>query len=302
MDTSNSQPKYTSQPIPTIMLRAGNAYLNATQQASTSNGTGRNDNQEPADNAVQMIEEDDLVDEEEEEQDEYDVEAIRARRKNPKTGLFEYLVKWENYPESQNTWEPIDNLKCPDLIAAFNEQEKNKRKRNSTAGPSSQKLQEPSEVEKKRTKKSDSDNGNNKADGSSRRKGRTSKQDGDEDEDENILMEEDVADTSSTTGSNDTRDLNEQAIQRVKGFDRNLPVERIVGSCTDERDQVFFFIKWKDLERLELVELKEVEQKAPHELLSWYRERLYYVINNPAIDNEEAASKTINELPAATNA
>ncbi|VFQ84266.1 unnamed protein product [Cuscuta campestris] len=48
----------------------------------------------------------------------YDLEAIRKKR--IRRGKVEYLIKWRGWPESANTWEPIENLEtCPDVIAAF---------------------------------------------------------------------------------------------------------------------------------------------------------------------------------------
>jgi len=32
---------------------------------------------------------------------------------------FEYLVKWLDYSSESNLWEPVKNLKCPDLITEF---------------------------------------------------------------------------------------------------------------------------------------------------------------------------------------
>ena len=59
----------------------------------------------------------------EEEQGEYKVEAILQKRRQ--AGKTQYLIKWEGYDESDNTWEPIENLAgCEDMIADFNEREK----------------------------------------------------------------------------------------------------------------------------------------------------------------------------------
>ncbi len=52
-------------------------------------------------------------------EEEYTVEAILEKRTNRK-GKLEYLVKWENYPVSQSTWEPLEHLEnSMDLIRDF---------------------------------------------------------------------------------------------------------------------------------------------------------------------------------------
>lgn len=52
-------------------------------------------------------------------EEEYVVEAIRAWRYNRKKKQKEYHIKWLNYAEEENTWEPEDNLKCPDFMKKF---------------------------------------------------------------------------------------------------------------------------------------------------------------------------------------
>ncbi|KAH8416535.1 hypothetical protein KR222_007790 [Zaprionus bogoriensis] len=57
---------------------------------------------------------------------EFSVERVEDKR--TVSGRTEYYLKWKGYPRSENTWEPVENLDCPDLIATFEESLKNNKK------------------------------------------------------------------------------------------------------------------------------------------------------------------------------
>ncbi|RWS14081.1 chromobox protein 1-like isoform X3 [Dinothrombium tinctorium] len=50
----------------------------------------------------------------------YTVERILDKRIND-DGVIEYFLKWQDYDESFNTWEPIGNLMCDSLVTEFEE-------------------------------------------------------------------------------------------------------------------------------------------------------------------------------------
>ena len=48
----------------------------------------------------------------------FKVEKIVDKQNN--NGRIEYLLKWEDYSDNENTWEPRENcVDCEDLIAEF---------------------------------------------------------------------------------------------------------------------------------------------------------------------------------------
>jgi hypothetical protein len=55
----------------------------------------------------------------ENEADIYDVEKILDSRINMETGQLEYFVKWLDWEDIHNNWEPVTNLNCPKKLEEF---------------------------------------------------------------------------------------------------------------------------------------------------------------------------------------
>ena len=59
--------------------------------------------------------------------EEYEVETIVGKRREK--GEVQYLVKWKGWNRPQdNTWEPLRNLDCKDLVEDFETKNQNKIK------------------------------------------------------------------------------------------------------------------------------------------------------------------------------
>lgn len=54
--------------------------------------------------------------------EEFLVESIQDQR--TRKGIAEYYIKWTGYDESENTWEPVTHLHCPEKSKEFEERRK----------------------------------------------------------------------------------------------------------------------------------------------------------------------------------
>ncbi len=52
-------------------------------------------------------------------EEEYEVESILNHWHHGRSRTLQYLIKWKNYPHSDNTWKPADQVHAPELMKAY---------------------------------------------------------------------------------------------------------------------------------------------------------------------------------------
>ncbi|XP_069093633.1 chromobox protein homolog 1 isoform X2 [Pleurodeles waltl] len=207
----------------------------------------------------------------EEEEEEYVVEKVLDRR--VVKGKVEYLLKWKGFSDEDNTWEPEENLDCPDLIAEFLQSQKSAHETDKSDS-SKRKAESDSELgdeSKPKKKKEEPDPRKNtteaeKLEGSKRK-----------------------ADSDSEIGEESKPKKKKEEIEKPRGFSRGLDPERIIGA-TDSSGELMFLMKWKDSDEADLVPAKEANLKCPQVVISFYEERLTWH-SYPSEDEEKKEDK-----------
>lgn len=185
-------------------------------------------------------------------EEEYVVEKIVDRRE--KKGKIEYLLKWKGYDSSANTWEPKENLECPELIKAFEDTRTVPKK-------------EPVKEKEKKKSKPSSTTGS----GSSKRKDSDAENDGSDDDDNASTKSNKSKSTTTAAADNDATASDDG----MNGFEKGYAPEKILGA-TEANNELLFLIQWKDKDKAQLVSSKEARKHCPQLVIDFYEERLIW--------------------------
>lgn len=204
--------------------------------------------------------------ESEAEAEEFSVEEVLDRRE--KNGKVEYFLKWKGYSHDENTWEPEENLDCPDLIEAFESKRRKKEEEKKAARKSRGK-----EDEKKKPVDDDTP---------------LAKKKKPLDDDVPVAKKKKVEKVEDKKKDEERRKKkNSVEDQKPQGFERGLDPEKIIGA-TDSSGHLMFLMKWKGTDEADLVPAKQANVTCPQIVIKFYEERLTW--HSPSTDDEKNAT------------
>jgi len=172
--------------------------------------------------------------------EEFVVERIVSHR--IRNGRKEYLLQWKGYTEEENTWEPEQNLDCPDLIEEYETRlmQKSRYINETSTLKRKSSLDQPVVPNKRGRPPNDAIANRN-------------------------FVKQQQQQPSSTI-------RNEEA----SAFDRGLEAEKVLGA-TDATGELMLLVQWKGTGEADLVPARICNIKCPQAVIRFYEERLTWI-------------------------
>ncbi|XP_073703129.1 chromobox protein homolog 3-like isoform X2 [Garra rufa] len=166
---------------------------------------------------------------------EFAVEKIIRRRVNE--GKVEYYLKWKGFTDAENTWEPEDNLDCPELIEEFL---RNLKVSGETEQEGCQSLD--TEIQPKQ---------------------------------ESSELDADMAHPQPQEEliERGNEEVDDHNVEIPAGQSSNPEPDRIIG-CTDQQGELMFLIKWKNTDEVALQSAREASKRWPEMVIRFYEDKL----------------------------
>ncbi|CAF3372017.1 unnamed protein product [Rotaria sp. Silwood1] len=187
--------------------------------------------------------------------EEFVVERIVSHRF--RNGRKEYLLQWKGYSEEENTWEPQQNLDCPDLIEQYENRIMQK----------SRYMHEPSTSLKRKSSLDQAPIQN--------KRGRPPN------------------DSLSHRNYSKQQPLSIRTAEEASAFDRGLEAEKILGA-TDATGELMLLVQWKGTAEADLVPARICNLRCPQVVIRFYEERLTWITTQqqPPITNDTNSNNT----------
>jgi chromobox protein 1 len=173
---------------------------------------------------------------------------------------------------ADNTWEPEENLDCPDLIADYEQKlkQKQQKRKPDTEGALSKKKKTETPV-----------TGAIEAAVVPAPKATTTTT-------TTTTSVTAASATSNISTTSSTMNVADEDTQ-PRGFDRGLIPEKIIGA-TDSSGELMFLMKWKNSDEADLVPAKLANTKCPQIVIQFYEERLTWHTSNEDKEEKNAAA------------
>ncbi|XP_052002182.1 chromobox protein homolog 3b [Xyrauchen texanus] len=166
---------------------------------------------------------------------EFAVDKIIRRRVHE--GKVEYYLKWKGFTDAENTWEPEDNMDCPELIEEFL---RNLAVSGETEQEGCQSLDHDVQP-KLELSELDADTAHQQS-------------------------QEELIERSNEEGGN-------HSLEIPAGQSSHPEPDCIIGS-TDRQGELMFLIKWKNSDEVALLSAREASQKWPQMVINFYEDKL----------------------------
>lgn len=173
---------------------------------------------------------------------EFVVEKIIRRR--ILNGRVEYFLKWKGFTDADNTWEPQDNLDCPELIEEFLRQNIHLLE------------EETEEVQNEQHEL-------------------IPKEEMTEQETEISCMQSLQPQQQALAVQSDSSVLhpNDEQSDSSTNLSTYLEPECIIGS-TDRQGELMFLVKWKNSDDVALLPAREASTRCPQVVIDFYEQKL----------------------------
>lgn len=163
---------------------------------------------------------------------EFVVEKIIRRRIF--NGRVEYYLKWKGFTDAENTWEPEDNLDCPELIEHF-------LRNTHFLGENEEEQAEQEFVPKEEMTEQETEISQPQA--------------------------------LTVQGNSDVLEPDDEQSDTPTNLSTYLEPECIIGS-TDRQGELMFLVKWKNSDDVALLPAREASTMCPQVVIDFYEHKL----------------------------